>query len=174
LEGMHIPEVRFLPAEHPSYHPGKCAQVLIGEKPVGVFGELHPMVKRNYDLGQAPVLAAELEVNTILLAAPILFDAEPIAVFPPVLEDIAVIVDEDIPAERIVERILQSGGKMVKGVRLFDVYRGPQIGEGKKSLAYSMAYQAPDHTLTDNEAQKIRERIMRGLEKELGAKVRTG
>jgi phenylalanyl-tRNA synthetase beta chain len=174
LGGMHIPQVRFLPAEHPSYHPGKCATVLINEKPVGVFGELHPLVKRNYEFGQAPVLAAELEVNTILLSAPVLFNAEPIAVFPPVLEDIAVIVDEDIAAERIVEMILQSGGKMVKGVRLFDVYRGPQIGAGKKSLAYSMAYQATDHTLTDNEAQKIRERIIRGLEKDLGAKVRTG
>jgi phenylalanyl-tRNA synthetase beta chain len=165
--------VRFSPAEHPSFHPGKCAQVIIAEKSVGVFGELHPLVKRNYDFSAAPVLAAELEVNTILRAAPVLFNVEPVPVFPPVLEDIAVIVDEDVPAERVVETIMKSGGKMLTGVRLFDIYRGPQLGEGKKSLAYSMTYQSPDHTLTDAEAQKIRERIIRGLEQDLGAKIRT-
>jgi phenylalanyl-tRNA synthetase beta chain len=173
LAGMHIQTVRFLPADHPSFHPGKCAQLIIAGKSVGVFGELHPLVKRNYDFGPAPVLAAELEVNTILRAAPVLFNAEPVPVFPPVLEDIAVIVDEDLPAERVVEVIMQSGGKMLKGVRLFDIYRGPQLGEGKKSLAYSMTYQAPDRTLTDAEAQKIRQRIIRGLEQELSARIRT-
>jgi phenylalanyl-tRNA synthetase beta chain len=170
---MHIQTVRFLPAEHPSFHPGKCAQLIVAGKSVGIFGELHPLVKRNYDFGQAPVLAAELEANTILRAAPVLFNAEPVPVFPPVLEDIAVIVNEDVPAEKVVETIMQSGGNMLKGVRLFDIYRGPQLGEGKKSLAYSMTYQAPDRTLTDSEAQKIRQRIIRGLEQELGARIRT-
>jgi phenylalanyl-tRNA synthetase beta chain len=173
LAGMHISTLRFSPTEHPSFHPGKCAQLVVDGKSVGVFGELHPLVKRNYDFGPAPVLAAELEVNTILRAAPVLFDATPVPVFPPVLEDIAVIVDEDLPAERVVEVIMKSGGKMLNGVRLFDIYHGPQLGEGKKSLAYSMTYQAPDHTLTDTEAQKIRQRIIRGLEQELGAKIRT-
>jgi phenylalanyl-tRNA synthetase beta chain len=173
LSGMHLSSVRFSPAEHPSFHPGKCAQVIIDEKSVGIFGELHPLVKRNYDFSAAPVLAAELEVNTILRAAPVLFNVEPVPVFPPVLEDIAVIIDENVPAERVVETIMKAGGKMLTGVRLFDIYRGPQLGEGKKSLAYSMAYQSPDHTLTDAEAQKIRERIIRGLEQDLGAKIRT-
>jgi phenylalanyl-tRNA synthetase beta chain len=172
LAGMHISGVRFQAAEHPSFHPGKCAQVIVEGKSVGVFGELHPLVKRNYEFSQPAVLAAEIEVNTILRAAPTLFNIEPVPVFPPVLEDIAVIVDDNLPAEQIVEAIMQSGGKMIKGVRLFDIYRGPQIGEGKKSLAFSLTYQAPDRTLTDAEAQKIRQRVIRGLEKDLGAKIR--
>ncbi|HSV85672.1 MAG TPA: phenylalanine--tRNA ligase subunit beta [Levilinea sp.] len=174
LAGMHISAMRFAPGEHPSFHPGKCAQVIVADKPVGIMGELHPLVKKNYDYGQAPVLAAELEVNTILRAAPVLFIAEPVPVFPPVLEDIAVIVGEDVPAERVVATIRKAGGKMLIGVRLFDIYRGPQIEGGKKSMAYSMTYQAPDRTLTDAEAQKMRLRVIRALERDLGAKVRTG
>ncbi|MEN4098939.1 MAG: hypothetical protein ROW52_03375, partial [Anaerolineaceae bacterium] len=160
--------------EHPSFHPGKCAQVIVADRPVGIFGELHPLVKRNYDFGQPPVLAAELELDAILRAAPVLFTAAPVPVFPPVLEDIAVIVSEDVPAERVVDAIFQAGGKILTGVRLFDIYHGPQIGEGKKSMAYSLTYQALDRTLTDAEAQKVRARIIRALEVELSAKVRTG
>jgi phenylalanyl-tRNA synthetase beta chain len=174
LTGMHITGARMIAGEHPSFHPGKCAQVIVADRPVGIFGELHPLVKRNYDFGQPPVLAAELELDAILRAAPVLFTAAPVPVFPPVLEDIAVIVNEDVPAERVVDAIFQAGGKILTGVRLFDIYHGPQIGEGKKSMAYSLTYQALDRTLTDAEAQKVRARIIRALEAELSAKVRTG
>jgi phenylalanyl-tRNA synthetase beta chain len=90
-----------------------------------------------------------------------------------VLEDIAVIVDADTPAEKVVEVIRKAGGKLLSHVRLFDIYRGEQIGAGKKSMAYSLTYQAPDRTLTDGEAAKVRQRIVQALEKELGAKLRS-
>jgi phenylalanyl-tRNA synthetase beta chain len=93
--------------------------------------------------------------------------------YPPVLEDIAVIVDEEISAERVESCIRAAGGKTLQSVRLFDVYRGEQIGSGKKSLAYSLTYQAPDRTLTDQEAAQMRLRIVRRLEQELGAKLRS-
>ncbi|HEX5836301.1 MAG TPA: hypothetical protein VFY26_00630, partial [Anaerolineales bacterium] len=100
------------------------------------------------------------------------YGVTPVPEVPPVLEDIAVIVDESLPAERVEGLIKQTGGKTVTQVRLFDVYRGEQIGAGKKSLAYSLTYQS-DRTMTDAEAAAIRTKIVRRLEHELGAKLRS-
>jgi len=96
-----------------------------------------------------------------------------VPVLPPVFEDLAVVVDEDLPAERVEALIRQTGGKIVSDVRLFDVYRGEKVGAGKKSLAYSITYQARDKTLTDKDVAAIRARILRRLEQELGATLRT-
>ena len=96
----------------------------------------------------------------------------PVADVPPVLEDIAVIVDESVPAERVESLIKQTGGKTVTQVRLFDVYRNEKIGAGKKSLAYSLTYQS-DRTMTDAEAAAIRTKIVKRLENEVGAKLRS-
>jgi len=82
-------------------------------------------------------------------------------------------VDESLPADRVEAVILQAGGKMVKGAHLFDIYTGQQVASGKKSLAYSLTYQADDRTLTDKDAAQIRQRIIRRLEQELGAKIRS-
>ncbi|MEA4906353.1 MAG: phenylalanine--tRNA ligase subunit beta [Chloroflexi bacterium] len=174
LDALHVGQATFQPTgDFPTYHPGKCAQILLGEVAVGVFGELHPLVKEHFDLGQAPLLAAEIDLGVLLDAVPLRHEAEPVPVFPPVLEDIAVIVDEDLPAQRVVDVIRQGGGKLLKDVRLFDIYRGDQIGAGKKSLAYSLTYLAEDRTLTDSEATKVRQRIIRRLEDELGVKLRS-
>lgn len=172
-DDLHLQDVRYTPGEHPSFHPGKCARLWIGERQVGVIGELHPLVRHNYDLPDAPLLAADLDLQTILAAIPARYEVASVSPFPPVLEDLAVIVDEDLPAERVEALIRQAGGRTLAGVRLFDVYRGEQIGAGKKSLAYSVTYQAPDRTLTDEEAQKVRQRIVRQLEKELEAHLRS-
>jgi phenylalanyl-tRNA synthetase beta chain len=93
--------------------------------------------------------------------------------FPPILEDIAVIVDEALPADKVEALIRQTGGKMLASVRLFDVFRSEQIGAGKKSLAYALTYQSPDSTLTDKDAAQIRTRIIKRLDQELGAKLRS-
>ena len=93
--------------------------------------------------------------------------------FPPTLEDIAVVVDEDVPAGKVEALIRQTGGKLLAGVRLFDIFRSEQIGPGKKSLAYSLTYRAPDRTLTNKDATIIRQRIIKALETELGAKIRS-
>ncbi len=173
LDGLHIQDVRYEPVEHPSFHPGKAAMLFVGGAPAGVVGELHPLVKENYDFGEHPVLAVELDVQSILAAAPRIYTMRPVPVFPPVLEDIAVIVDEETSAGQVEEVIQRAGGDMLVGVRLFDIFRGPQIGEGKKSLAYNLTYQAPDRTLTDAEAKRIRNRIIKGLDRELSAKIRS-
>jgi phenylalanyl-tRNA synthetase beta chain len=173
LDGLHITAARFEPAALPAFHPGKCARVYIQDRLLGVMGELHPQVRERYDLPDRPVLAADLDLSVILQSIPELYPVTPVPAFPPALEDLAVIVDEDLPAARVEEVIRRAGGEMVTAVRLFDVYRGEQIGAGKKSLAYSVTYQAVDHTLTDKELQKIRQRIIRRLEQELGAHLRS-
>jgi phenylalanyl-tRNA synthetase beta chain len=171
MDAIHL-SVTYAPAEHPSFHPGKCAAVLMGEKSLGVFGELHPLVQENYDF-VAPVLAADFDLEAILETLQLGHETRPVSEFPPVLEDIAVIVDEALPADRVEFLIRQTGGNTLAAVRLFDVFRGEQIGTGKKSLAYSLTYQSFDKTLTDADAAQIRNKIVRRLEQELGAKLRS-
>ena len=168
--GLH--GVTYAPANHPHFHPGKCAQVSAGGEVLGSFGELHPLVQARYDFAETAVMAAEFDLGSMRSAQPV-FQVKSVPAFPPVLEDIAVIVDEYIPAAQVEALIRQSSGEMVTEIRLFDVYRGEQIGPGKKSLAYSLTYQAPDRTLTDKEAAQTRNKIVRNLEKELGAKLRS-
>jgi phenylalanyl-tRNA synthetase beta chain len=156
---------------HSYLHPGKAAEVKINGQVVGVFGELHPLVKEKYEFGAYPVIVAEFDLDVLRNINPI-YDIKPVADVPPVLEDIAVIVDESVPADRVEALIRQTGGKTVTNVRLFDVYRGEQLGAGKKSLAFSLTYQS-DKTMTDAEAAAIRNKIVKRLEQEVGAKLRS-
>ena len=138
---------------------------------IGVFGELHPLVKDKYEFEEPPCWWPN---STWQPCAPAEseYELKPVPEVPPVLEDIALILDEAIPAAQVEALIRQTGGKVLTDVRLFDVYRGEQIGAGKKSLAYSLTYQA-EKTLTDQEAAAIRNKIVRRLENELGAKLRS-
>jgi len=185
LSGLRYPDVSYAPAslpkeyrddvsavEGPSYlHPGKAAEVKVNGQRVGVFGELHPLVREKYELGDRPMLVAEFDLDLLRTASPT-YGIQPVAEFPPVYEDIAVIVDESVAASRLEDLIRQTGGRSVSAVRLFDVYRGEQIGAGKKSLAYSLTYQA-EKTLTDAEAAAIRSKIVKRLAQEVGAKLRS-
>jgi len=177
LECVRVTGIRYEPSEHhPIFHPGKCARMLADGQQIGVLGEIHPLVQEHYDLpithAQMPLLAAEIDLDALLPLIPIRHDTHSVPEYPPVLEDLAVVVEDATPAEKVVEVIRAAGGKIVANVRLFDVYRSEQIGSGKKSLAYSITYQAPDKTLTDKDVAGIRARILRRLEQELGAKLR--
>ncbi len=161
-----------LPTDSVTYlHPGKAAEVKVNGQVVGVFGELHPLVKEKYEFGDAPVLVAEFDLENLRAASPA-YGIVPVSEFPPVYEDIAVIVDESVAAARVEALIRQTGGKTVTDVRLFDVYRDEKIGAGKKSLAYSLTYQS-EKTMTDAEAAAIRNKIVKRLEEEVGAKLRS-
>ncbi|OGO23066.1 MAG: hypothetical protein A2Y54_04740 [Chloroflexi bacterium RBG_16_51_16] len=153
-------------------HPGKSAEVKVGGKTVAVFGEVHPLVKAAYDLSEAPVMAAEFDLQA-LRSIPSVYGIEPVPDFPAIYEDIALILDESIPASTVESLILEGGGGSVTHARLFDVYQGEQIGLGKKSLAYSLTYQAADRTLTDAEAADIRNAIVKKLEQAVGARLRS-
>ncbi len=171
--GLHLGEVTWEPAAQPTFHPGKCARMLLGERQIGVMGELHPLVATRYELPATPLLAAEVNVQAILEAIPERFQVRSVSPYPPVLEDLAVVVDEAVPAAQVASVIRAAGGKTLTELRLFDVYRGEKIGAGKKSLAYSLTYQDPERTLTSEEASRVRQRIVRRLEQELGAKLRS-
>jgi phenylalanyl-tRNA synthetase beta chain len=173
LEEMHIGEISFSPGEHAAFHPGKCAEVRAGETPLGVIGELHPLVKEKYDFLSPPVLVADFDLQALIACAVSRHEVTPVPTYPPVMEDIAVIVDESTPAVEVEAAIRQGGGQRLKALRLFDIYRGGQIGVDKKSLAYSLTYQAEDHTLNSEEASQIRQKIIRHLEQTLGARLRS-
>jgi phenylalanyl-tRNA synthetase beta chain len=172
LSGLRYKNVSYTPIDSVPYlHPGKAADVRVKGKVVGVLGELHPLIKENYEFGEAPVILAEFDLDALREATPS-YEVVPVPDVPPVLEDIAVIVDESVTAERVASLIRQTGGKTVTDVRLFDVYRDEKIGAGKKSLAYSLTYQS-DKTMTDAEAAAIRNKIVKRLEYEVGAKLRS-
>ncbi|MBW6475339.1 MAG: hypothetical protein K0B14_19585, partial [Anaerolineaceae bacterium] len=172
LEKLHLEDVSYRPTQHPSMHPGKTAQIIVGQTSIGVLGELHPRVKQNYDFLTPAVYVAEIDLEALLPLIPLRFESKPVSVFPPVLEDIAIIVEEAVPADKVEALIRQTGGKLLADVRLFDVYRGDRIGVGKKSLAYSMTYQAQDHTIESGESTALRNKIVRRLERELSAVLR--
>ena len=176
LEGLRVGEVKLEPSNHPTFHPGKCARVMVKGQKIGVMGELHPKVRAQYDWAsnfKAPVLAADFDLELLITLIPALYQTENVPTFPPVIEDLAFIFDEAIPAENVEALMRQTGGKMLTAVKLFDVFRSEQIGAGKKSLAYQLTYQAPDRTLTDAEVSAARNKIIKRLEHEFSAKLRS-
>ncbi|MCZ2145531.1 MAG: phenylalanine--tRNA ligase subunit beta [Anaerolineales bacterium] len=173
LQGLHIQDISYRPARHPSFHPGKCAEVWAGEQKLGVLGELHPLVREHYEFDAGAVLAAELDADLLVDLSQTRFDHQSISNYPFMVEDIALIVPEGTPAAALEASIRQAGGKLLVNARLFDIYRGEKLGEGNKSMAYQLTYQAPDRTLTDKDAETIRNRIVRALAKEYGAVLRS-
>ena len=173
VERLHLGDVRYEPADHPTYHSGRAAYWVVRGKPVGMFGELHPLVRQAFDLPQQPVCAAEFDLDALLDASLAARAYQAVSRFPAVREDIAVVVDEAIPAAQVEATIRQAAGELLRDVRLFDLYRGEQIGAGRKSLAYRLIYQADDRTLTDDDATRIRTQIIKALERELDATLRT-
>jgi phenylalanyl-tRNA synthetase beta chain len=172
LSGLHYKDVSYTPTDSVNYlHPGKAAEVKVNGQAAGVLGELHPLVKEKYEADAPPIIVAEFDLEKLRSIHPT-YGVVPVSEFPPVYEDIAIIVDESVPAARIEGLIRQTGGKTVTNVRLFDVYRDEKIGAGKKSLAYNLTYQS-DKTMTDAEAAAIRNKIVKRLEHEVGAKLRS-
>jgi phenylalanyl-tRNA synthetase beta chain len=172
LAGLGL-DVAFEPGEHASFHPGRCARVRSGDVVLGTMGEIHPEVREAFDLAEQAVCALEFDLDALLAAWGAPRAVAPISVHPPVYEDVAVVVGEDVPGVRVRDLVAQTGGPLVRSVVLFDVYRGEQVGNGRKSLAYRLTYQADDRTLTDKEVARLRGKIVRRLEKELGAELRS-
>ncbi|MGA9349869.1 MAG: phenylalanine--tRNA ligase subunit beta [Anaerolineae bacterium] len=171
LAGLGL-EGTFKQDEHPAFHRGRCAQVSCGDGVVGAMGELHPLVREAFDLPAQPVCALEFDLEALLSQVGAARTMQPISRFPAVVQDVALVVDENLSAEEVRRAILDSGGQLLRDVRLFDLYRGEPIPPGKKSLAYSLTYQAEDRTLTDGEVAKVQAHVVRHLAKELGAELR--
>lgn len=165
----------YQPVEHSSFHPGRAAMLTIDGRAVGVLGEVHPLVRQAFGLGldlEKPVLAAQLDLDALLLDVTQVRAIRPVPTQPAVFQDIALIVDERTPAADVEAVIRQAGGDLLEEVRLFDVYRGDPIPASKKSLAYALTYRAPDRTLKDQEVAKVHAQIVRAAEKRLKAVLR--
>jgi phenylalanyl-tRNA synthetase beta chain len=170
---LHLPGVSVESAKDvPHLHPGRAARLLVNGNPVGAFGELHPKVAAAFRLAERSVLVAELDLEAILAAVPDRFAYRPISPFPPVLRDVAVVVADDVPAERVQAEVLAAGGDVLESARLFDVYRGESIPAGTKSLAYALTYRVADRQLTDKEVDKLHQRIEGRLRHVLKAQIR--
>jgi phenylalanyl-tRNA synthetase beta chain len=171
---LHV-TVHYEAVQHPTYRPGRAARLLLNGKHVGVMGELHPLVVEQLDLRlekEQPLLAADLDLDALIPHIPAFYPYTPISQYPPIEEDLAVVVDVGVTAVTVEQTIRQAGGNLLKEVRLFDVYEGEQIGKGKKSLAYHLTFQAPDKTLNDKAVAKQRQRIIAALAHQLNAHIR--
>lgn len=169
---LGVEDVAFVPTQHPTFHPGRVASLLVNGEAIGVLGEVHPLVRENYDLPQQCVCLLELNLEKLLAAARPVAQVKPISRMPVLKEDLAIVVDEELPSDRLLAAIREAGGALLIDVILFDVYRGEQVGPGKRSLAFRLTFQAPDKTLTSEEAAKQRERIVKRLTQEFGAQIR--
>ncbi len=169
---LGVKEVSFAPVQHPTFHPGRVASLNVGGEEIGVLGEVHPQVRANYGLPEQCVCLLELNLDKLLAAAVPMKQFQPISRMPAVKEDLAVVVDEDVPSDRLEAIIREAGGSLLVEVILFDVYHGEQLGVGKKSLAYSLTFQSPDKTLTSEQTARQRERIASRLA-EIGAQIRS-
>jgi phenylalanyl-tRNA synthetase beta chain len=180
LSGLKITRYRFTPTQHPTFHPGRCALIELPRhssedeetlSPVGVLGEVHPVVQQRYDLPHRAYLC-EIDLERLYAAIPDRLVYRPISRHQELTRDLAIVVDEHVLAQDIQDVILQQGGDLLRSVSLFDVYVGDPIPAGKKNLTYSLVYQSQERTLTDAEANERQERILQALHKEYGAILR--
>ena len=157
--------------DNPSYHPGRCAKVTIDDIDVGVMGQIHPLVAKNYGI-DVDVYCAEINFTKILNL--LLPDATytPLPKHPSVSRDLALICDEAITVADVENVINTSAGKLLRGVKLFDIYRGTGVPEGKKSMAFSLELRADDRTLTDSDSEQVITKVLKALSEKLGASLR--
>lgn len=151
-----------------AFHPGKVADVFAGSSLLATFGEIHPVVLENYGV-TVPCYILELDLDLFYVQADVERKYTQLPKYPSTSRDLAILVDDAILAGQIEAIIAKQGGNLLESYKLFDVYKGAQVPEGKKSIAYSMVYRHAERTLTDVEVQKVNDKILRSLEYQLGA-----
>ena len=150
--------VEVVPGEEPFLHPGRSGRVMLDGEDTGWIGEIHPLVCREWDLESAA--GFEVELAPLVAASPIGEETyEDVISYPAVHQDVAVVVDESVPAAEVRSAVLEGGGELLRSAEVFDLYRGEQLGEGRKSLALRLSFRAADRTLTDEEVAERRQAI---------------
>ena len=184
LKIMGIRDIGFVAeSEYGVYHPGRCARITVNPKPeavfhdgqqeeLGIMGEIHPDVAENYGMDGLRIYCCELMFDGIMRHSDTEIVYTPLPKYPSTSRDIALLVDEDMEVGRIEAIIRANGGSILEDVRLFDVYKGKQTGEGKKSVAFALTYRDRNRTLTDEDVAKVHEKVLEALEKELNAVLR--
>lgn len=155
-----------------TFHPGRCAKIVYNNIYIGTFGELHPNVIENYNLGQR-VYVAEINIDTVFENLNLTKSYNPLPKYPSTSRDIALIVKDEVFVKQIEDIIKANGEDLVESYKLFDVYKGAQIEEGHKSIAYSITYRSKDKTLTDEDVAKVHEKILSELSEKLNANLRS-
>jgi phenylalanyl-tRNA synthetase beta chain len=159
------------PATEPFLHPGRSTRVLAGGEDVGWIGELHPLVARAWDLDHGAALF-EVDLDRVLTHADVVPRYVDLTSFPALRMDLSVTLAEDVPAATVVAAVREAGGELLADARVFDLYHGEQVGEGRKSLALALAFRAGNRTLTDEDVAPLRERIVAALRDGLGGELR--
>ena len=172
LSGLRIKKATYSAVtDNPTYHPGRCAKVTIDGNDVGVIGQIHPLVAQNYGI-DVDVYCAEINFNKLFdLQLPnATFTALP--KYPGVTRDLSILCDEAVTVADVENVITANGGKLLRGVKLFDIYRGVGVPEGKKSMAFSLELRADDRTLTDTDSEGVMTKVLAALKDKLGATLR--
>lgn len=172
LRGMNVPEARYTAEKHdPTFHPGRCARVSVGGVDLGCFGQIHPLVARSYGI-DGEIFAAELNFTALLSLQLPEKTYTPLPKYPAVTRDIAVVCGEAVTVAALSDCIRAAGGKLLRSVELFDIYRGKGIASGSQSAAFRLTLRADDRTLTDADSDGVVSAVLAALEKELNAKLR--
>lgn len=167
IDDWHVEAV----TSDPSWHPGRTAALYIGDACAGLFGEVHPLVVKNYSI-KAPVYAAELKMNALIGGGEVVPIYEPTPIYPAMPRDLAVVVAKDMEVGKLVAAIRAAQPKYLKVINVFDVYEGAQVGLDKKSVAFSLVFQADDQTLTDDLVQVEMDKIVTALERDCQGQLR--
>ena len=172
LETARVADARFARnTAGTSYHPGRCADIWLGEDKLGTIGEVHPAVLANYGV-KPRVVAAELRMDVLFAHRGGTPAFKQLPKHPAITRDLALVADDALPAADIASRIRKAAGKALESLTLFDVYTGEHMAPGKKSLAYSLVLRAADRTLTDEEAENAVKKVLANLA-EIGVELRS-
>ncbi|MBE7001353.1 MAG: phenylalanine--tRNA ligase subunit beta [Ruminococcaceae bacterium] len=172
FKGLRMPKATYTAEKNnPSYHPGRCARVTVAGVDVGYVGQIHPLVAENYDI-DAEIYCAEINFTSLLALRLPEPTYVPLPKYPAVSRDLSLVCDENIPVADVENIIEKAAGKLLKSIRLFDIYRGTGVPEGKKSLAFSLELRAEDRTLTDTDSEQVVSKILGSLKETIGAILR--
>ena len=172
LETLKITKYEFEPEKEIAFmHPGRTARLFVGGKDAGIFGQIHPVVAKKWGCPENTMVAM-LRTDVLIANVTDIPKNKELPKFPAVTRDIAVVLDADVPAGHVEKLIRQRGGKALEKCTLFDCYIGSQVPEGKKSLAYALAFRDATKTLTDEDVSKFMKKILNGLEMQFGASLR--
>ena len=172
LNGMRMPKASYTAVkDNPSYHPGRCAKVTINGIDVGFMGQVHPLAAKNFGI-EAEVYCAELNFTKLfdmMLPEP---TYTPLPKYPTVTRDLSVLCDETMTVAEVQDVMAAAAGKLLRGIQLFDIYRGTGVPEGKKSVSFSLELRADDRTLTDADSEGVVTKVLKALHEKLGVSLR--